>query len=324
MDFSIIIPGYNAGKTLGWCLDGATDQDYAGDVEVLVVESGNGDHLSELARKFPGVRFIHAPFQLFSGQARNVAAGHASGETLVFLDADCRPVRGWLSELAAGHARGYGVISGAIENGNPESYIATSEYLTSHSSYSQLIPEHVLDETTAASGNMSVRRDVYDAGGGFAGTRRAEDFVFSGRLHDSGVKILFCPRAVVHHINPSKLSEYMGGQVARGWWNAMARIELGLKGSITERFPLLAFALFFLRLERLVVRCLRFRILPTRELVKALPLCALGIAAWTWGYFRASLENNWKWTESEILPLGWEQFEIIGAVPEDAKGGGKS
>ena len=316
--FSIIIPAHNAGKTLGWCLEGVTDQEYTGEFEVLVVESGECEYVPGLAARFPRVRFILAPLQLYSGQARNVAAGYASGATLVFLDADCRPERGWLRALSEGHDRGYGVISGAIENGNPESLVATAEYLVSHSIYSSNLPSRELAGTTAASGNMSVHKAVYDGAGGFAGTKRANDFIFSRRLDDGGVRILFCPGAEVLHLNPDELKEYVGGQVTRGYWNAMARMELRLRGSAVERLPPLAFALFFLRLYRMVARCLRFRPVPPSVLIRALPLCALGMAAWTWGYFKASLEKKGaEWPESEPVPSGWEKFPVVhgGAEP---------
>lgn len=308
---SIIIPAHNAGKTLGWCLEGVTDQDYAGDFEVLVVESGERGYIAGLSARFPRARFILAPLRLYSGQARNVATRYASGGTLVFLDADCRPGRGWLSALSEGHDRGYEVISGAIGNGNPDSLVATAEYLVSHSSYSSNLPSHELAGTTAASGNMSVSRGVYDEVGGFAGTQRANDFIFSRRLEDGGVRMLFCPGAEALHLNPDRLKEYVGGQVTRGYWNARARIELGKKGSITQRIPPLAFALFFLRAYRMVDRCIRHGIVSVPRLSIEMPLCLLGIAAWTWGYFKASLVKNSEWIESERLPGGWERFEII-------------
>ncbi|HEY5530543.1 MAG TPA: glycosyltransferase [Candidatus Anoxymicrobiaceae bacterium] len=323
MDFSIIIPGYNAGKTIKLCLEGIAEQDYRGKVEVLVVESGDSDYVPDLARRFNGVRFIVPPAQIFSGQARNVAARFASGDVLVFLDSDCRPERGWLSGLADGHARGFAAISGAMDNGNTESIVATAEYLVSHSSYSSKMPAHVLDDTTACSANMSVRREAYDAAGGFAATRRANDFIFSRHLHDMNVDILFCPDASVWHFNPCKLDEYLRGQVTRGYWNAMARMELGLEGSIVEKCPPLAFGLFFVRFWRLVARCLRFRIIGARRFFEALPLCAAGVAAWTWGYFKASLEKkNSEWAGDELLPAGWEQYKIIRSDQGDAGSGG--
>lgn len=313
--FSIIIPAYNGGGTLEECLRGVTKQDYPGAFEALVVESGDGAYLPAMASRFPGVRFVRAPSRLFSGQARNVGAALSSGATLVFLDADCRPARGWLSALAGCHEQGYPVVSGALENGNPESSTGTAEYLVSHSAYSPKTPSRELAGTTAASGNMSVTRELFEDLGGFPGTRRAEDFIFSTRIYDRGMKIVFCPRASVLHLNPDTLLAYAGGQVGRGYWNAMARLELGLQGSIAEKVPLLAFGTFFVRLSRMTTRCLRYRPVPVARFFRLFPLCVLGIAAWTRGYFKASVDRRaGEWREEEPLPAGWESFETICAV----------
>ncbi len=310
-DFSIIIPAHDSGGTLCWCLEGVAGQEYAGEYEVLVVESGEGGYLAEAAARFPRVRFIHAPFRLFSGQARNVGARHARGGTLAFLDADCRPVQGWLTALAAGHAAGFAAVSGAIGNANPESRVGTAEYLVSHSSYSPGIPAHELEGTTAASGNMSISRRLFEECGGFPGTARAVDFTLSSLLHGRGVRILFSPDAAVLHLNPSRTRDYFLGQYERGYWNGRTRIGLGREGSVAGRVPPLSFALFFLRAYRMIDRCFRYRILTLSELGRALPLCLLGIAAWTWGFFRASLGTG-ETMECEPLPPGWEGFEIVG------------
>ena len=131
------------------------------------------------------------------------------------------------------------------------------------------------------------------------------------------VYILFCPEASVWHFNPCRLDEYLRGQVTRGYWNAMARMELGLEGSIVEKYPPLAFGLFSVRFWRLVARYLRFRIVGARRFFEALPLCAAGVAAWTWGYFK-------EWTGDELLPAGWEQFKIIGSDSGDADSHGET
>lgn len=310
-DFSIIIPAHNAEKTLGWCLEGVAGQDYAGTFEVLVVESGDGGYLEDMAERYPSVRFIHAPFRLFSGQARNVAVRHASGKTLVFLDADCRPEHGWLASLGESHECGYSVVCGALENGTPDCLVGTAEYLVSKSFYSPATPSRELVDSTASSANMSVSSKIFNSAGGFPGTERANDFLFSRRLHALGAVTLFSPSAAVKHMNPDNLADFTRGQVKRGHWNARARIELGTRGSITRRFPPLAFVLFFLRLYRMVIRCARYRVVPPTTLIKELPLCLVGMAAWTWGYFKASLDKDSQLLEGERLPLGWEQFEII-------------
>jgi glycosyltransferase involved in cell wall biosynthesis len=310
-DFSVIIPAYNASDSLRWCLQGVIEQDYGGSFEVVVVESGDSSNLAELSADFPQVRFVVAPCRLYSGQARNVAAAHARGAVLAFLDADCKPVRGWLSALNRAHQGGHLVVSGALDNANPESATGTAEYLVSHSAYSPVVPAHELAGTTAASGNMSVSREVFDKAGGFAGTMRANDFLFSRKLHEAGIAILFCPEAAALHLNPEDTKDYMHGQVERGYWNAAARMHVVAPGSAARRFPPLALMLFFLRLYRMIDRCVRYGVVPLTTLVRVLPLCVGGLAAWTLGYVKASIERGTRLPEREALPRKWKSFDII-------------
>ena len=318
-DFSVIIPAYNGGDTLRWCLEGVFGQDYRGAFEVLVVESGDGSYIAGFSADFPRVRFVRAPFRLYSGQARNVGALYAAGRALVFLDADCRPLPGWLETLDEVHRKGFGVVSGSLENGTPGSIMGTAEYLVSKSFYSPAIPSRIFEYSTASSANMSVSREAFDSAGGFPGTKRANDFLFSRKLHESGVTVFFCSGAVAAHLNPTVAGQYLRGQVERGYWNGVARIHNSTRGSAARRFPPLALMLFFLRLYRMIMRCVRYEVVRPATLLRLLPLCTAGLAAWTLGYFRASMQKHDGLPELEALPRQWRDFDIIcGETPVDA------
>lgn len=313
-EFSVIIPSYGGRDTVEWCLEGLAGQEGSIPFEVIVVESGEAGYVDALAERFEWARFVISPERLYSGQARNVGAGFAAGETLIFLDADCRPLPGWLAAFKAGRDRGFGVVSGSLANGNPESGVGTAEYLVSHSSYSPAMGPRVITDSTAASGNLLVLRRVFDDKGGFAGTMRANDFLFSRKLHESGERILFWPQAAALHLDNIGFRDYVSGQVARGRWNGMARLEHGLAGSAAGRFPPLAFLLFPVRLYRLVRRCLEHGIVPAGELALRMPSVAAGVLAWTWGFFEATLRmKKGGLEERDPLPVGWAEYTVVSA-----------
>lgn len=89
--FSIIVPVYNAEKTLHKCLDSLCVQTIA-DFEVLMVENGSGDTSRAICRKYAqrDPRFIlHASDGSYGPSgARNIGLEHAKGEFVAFVDSD--------------------------------------------------------------------------------------------------------------------------------------------------------------------------------------------------------------------------------------------
>jgi glycosyltransferase involved in cell wall biosynthesis len=84
---SVIIPAFNASRTLRRALDSVFAQTYA-DYETIVVDDGSTDDLDEALLPYQGrVRLVR---QANAGPAtaRNTGAAHARGKLLAFLDAD--------------------------------------------------------------------------------------------------------------------------------------------------------------------------------------------------------------------------------------------
>lgn len=89
--FSIIVPVYNAEKTLRKCLDSLLAQRYH-DFEVLMIENGSKDSSNALCREYAAkdVRFrLHAcEDNKGPSGARNIGLDHAAGAYIAFLDSD--------------------------------------------------------------------------------------------------------------------------------------------------------------------------------------------------------------------------------------------
>ncbi len=103
LSVSIVIPAKNGRPLVAGCLDGVMNQDYDGDVEVLVVDSGSTDGSLEDYAKYPSVRVHHIhPAAFDHGDTRNLGAGMTSGEAIVFLVQDAEPVGPhWLRDLVS-------------------------------------------------------------------------------------------------------------------------------------------------------------------------------------------------------------------------------
>ncbi len=87
---SVIIPAFNAAKTLPATLRSAAAQSYA-NIELLIVDDGSTDETAEIARSFcrsePRARLI-SQSNAGVAAARNVGMSHATGAWVAPLDAD--------------------------------------------------------------------------------------------------------------------------------------------------------------------------------------------------------------------------------------------
>lgn len=90
MQYSVIIPVYNAEKTLRRCLDSLVKQAFS-DYELLLINDGSTDGSDticrEYAERYPQVRYF-AKENGGVSSARNLGLEHARGEYILFVDSD--------------------------------------------------------------------------------------------------------------------------------------------------------------------------------------------------------------------------------------------
>ncbi len=83
---SIIIPAWNAGESLGPCLEAVLRTSF-GDYECIVVDDASTDSTASIAQSF-GVRVLRQEKRRGPAHARNAGAEAATGDILLFIDAD--------------------------------------------------------------------------------------------------------------------------------------------------------------------------------------------------------------------------------------------
>src|SRR5439155_9951135 len=110
MKISIVIPAFNEerliGETLACVRDAMTEFTRRGwDTELIVCDNNSTDRTSELACS-AGAKVVFEPINQIA-RARNSGAAAASGDWLIFVDADSRPSPELFAEVAeeigAGH-----------------------------------------------------------------------------------------------------------------------------------------------------------------------------------------------------------------------------
>ena len=89
LKFSVIIPAYNASKTLQRCLDRILSSNYLA-LEVVVVDDGSSDTTAQIVREYAsGDSRIQLMIQKNAGPAaaRNKGMEHAAGDIIAFVTA---------------------------------------------------------------------------------------------------------------------------------------------------------------------------------------------------------------------------------------------
>jgi len=86
LSYSVVIPAYNAARTLSASLESVMRQ-FLPALEVIIVDDGSTDDTAEVARGFSSVRVI-AQRNGGPGPACNTGVALARGDVLAFLDAD--------------------------------------------------------------------------------------------------------------------------------------------------------------------------------------------------------------------------------------------
>jgi glycosyltransferase involved in cell wall biosynthesis len=203
---SVIIPARNEARGIAAVIQAVQAQSHAGwDLEVVVVDDGSSDGTAESARA-AGARVLVLESGGEGGnpaRARNLGAATASGDPIVFLDADCVPESGWLARLLVAHDEGAAVVGGALDLPQGVSLTARCDYYCGwyhvHSKRpSGVVPNH-------PPGNLSVRRHVFATSSGFTEQQPVayahEELAWQGEVQRSGGRIVFEPAAVVRHYN---------------------------------------------------------------------------------------------------------------------------
>src|SRR4051794_19581940 len=90
---TVVIPAYNAERTLGSVLESLAGQTEPPD-EIVVVDDGSRDETVAIAERH-GARVVRTDHSGFAGGARNRGWAEARSDVVVFLDSDAIPAPGW-------------------------------------------------------------------------------------------------------------------------------------------------------------------------------------------------------------------------------------
>jgi len=207
LTISLVVPVYNAMRTLPHCLAALAQLSPTAD-EVLLVDNGSSDgslgYLQGFARGRGMVKVLEER-RRGAAAARNAGIRVARGEVVAFTDADCAPDPAWLRHLAEPFADPtVGAVAGRVVAAP-----ATSTRELFSALYTLQLPDRPTRctrwtpwEGGYPTANLAVRRAVLEELGGFdelVGIY-GEDYDLCARLYARGAEIMYTPDAwVAHH-----------------------------------------------------------------------------------------------------------------------------
>ena len=201
---SIVIPTYNAEKTIGPLLDSLLQLDYP-DYEVIVVNDGSRDRTREIVEGYP-VRPINQPNRGASA-ARDAGLRAAGGEIVAYVDSDVAVTPDWLRNLV-------------LPLSDPEVAATTgrtvflrNERCTSWMRSMDIERRNARRRTytrLANGPNSAFRRSILLEVGGFDPSwYHAEDTEVSYRIGQKGLRIRYVPEAIVYHVPEEDWRNYL-------------------------------------------------------------------------------------------------------------------
>jgi len=110
MRISLILPAKNEAEGLRQTLPGM--RELLPDAEIIVVDDGSTDETAAVARQF-GAIVLSSPYSMGNGAAIKRGARAASGEILMFMDADGQHNANLIPRLLAKLDQGYDMVVGA-------------------------------------------------------------------------------------------------------------------------------------------------------------------------------------------------------------------
>ena len=200
LTISVIIPHLNQHDFLERCLYSLREQaaeDYV--LEIIVVDNGSHELPKALCDSFDKV-YLEQEATAGPGPARNQGIHVSKSPILAFIDADCLANPDWLSVIFSAFDKDPtlklmgGDVRIAYEDKNSLTMFEAYESI-----YAYRQKMYIEKRGFSGTGNLAMRREVYEKVGSFAGIEIAEDIDWGNRANEAGYTIHYNPSMIVFH-----------------------------------------------------------------------------------------------------------------------------
>lgn len=193
---SVIVPVLNDEERIGRCIEALLSQDHPREsMEIIVVDNGSTDGTRAAVTRYP-VTLLVEERRKTPYIARNTGIERARGDVIALTDADCVAQHDWITQgLRALESQGADLAGGRVAF----SFSARRDAGECYDSITNLeMEKNIRDRGVAKTGNLFVRRRVFDEVGLFPDAQRSgADVGWTGKASRAGFRIVYAPQAEV-------------------------------------------------------------------------------------------------------------------------------
>lgn len=230
---SIVVPTKNEAKHIKDLLDSMVENDIINpSTEVIIVDGHSTDGTVDIASRY-SVKIVVESTRTRGG-ASNVGWKNASGDIVVYTDADCVTVENWIEKMLK-HFEDEKV---AVVGGADLTFPSTKSYFGKASGLLdelRIAPSHKQDAIFRLRGcNIAYRRSALVESGGFdRALHVGEETELHYRLYTMGYRLIFDPSIIVYHKRRSSITKYF----KQFFWYGYSKFKLVMKHPSTSFFP---------------------------------------------------------------------------------------
>lgn len=213
---SVILPVYNASRTIKECLNSVLNQDYT-NYELIIVDDVSTDNSVSIIKSFKDKRisFIKNNKNGGPGFTRNVAIKNSNGEIILLVDSDTIVPKNWISKHVEEQTNA-DIVGGSIL-GVHRTISGEADAFCSHFTSIPNSKRRYLTKFLLPTNNLSIKRLVFDKIGYYREDfKNSEDAEFCNRAIKNNIKILFTPEIIVKHLDREGFKNFLRHQYSWG------------------------------------------------------------------------------------------------------------
>ena len=216
MLISVVITVKNEAEHMPQLLDSLLVQEKP--FEIIVVDADSSDDTAKIVKDYAKhhneIKYIL--YDQTRGESRNYGVKQSKGDAIAFTDGSCTADPSWLKAMRGKLLENYDIVAGnTIRSG-----------FSGFSKAGRVEVHHNGGDASFPTCNIAYKKELFTRIGGFdPWFKEAEDVDINFRALDSGAKMFYEPKAVIHHIGGETHSSF----IKKSFWYGFGRRELDMR-----------------------------------------------------------------------------------------------